>query len=63
MKNVAPVGVKITCSYDSKFDGFEVTLHLDDDDLLQLLDFLKTKVSEDSRNKIKNSIKKLDNDA
>jgi hypothetical protein len=57
-----PVGVKITCNYGSKFDGSEITLHLDDDDLLQLIDFLKTKVSEDFKNQIKNSMKKLDKD-
>ena len=57
-----PVGIKITCNYDSKFDGSEVTLHLDDDDLLQLIGFLKTKVSGDFKNQIKNSMKKLDKD-
>jgi hypothetical protein len=57
-----PVSVKITCNYGSKFDGSEVSFHLDDEDLLQLLDFLKTKVSEDFKNQIKNSMKKLDKD-
>jgi hypothetical protein len=55
-----PVGVKITCNYGSKFDGSEVTLHLDDEDLLELIGFLKTKASEDFKTYIKNDLKKLD---
>jgi hypothetical protein len=57
-----PVSVKITCNYGSKFDGSEVSFHLDDEDLLELIGFLKTKVSEDFKNEIKNSMKKLDKD-
>jgi hypothetical protein len=56
------VNVKISCSYSSKYDGAEVTFHLDNDDLLELMKFLKTKVSGDFKNQIKNSMKKLDKD-
>jgi hypothetical protein len=57
-----PISVNISCNYGSKFDGSEVTLHLDDEDLLELLKLLKTKVSEDFKNEIKNNLKKLDKD-
>jgi hypothetical protein len=56
------IGFKVTCNYGSKFDGSEITLHLDDEDLLELIEFLKTKLSEDFKNQIKNSMKKLDKD-
>jgi hypothetical protein len=56
------VNVKISCSYSSKYDGAGITLHLDDEDLLELIKFLKTKTSEDFKNEIKNNLKKLDKD-
>jgi hypothetical protein len=56
------VNVKISCGYGSKHDGAEVTFHLDDTDLLELINFLKTKTSEDFKNKIKNDLRKLDKD-
>ena len=54
--------IKIECNYGSKFDGGSIVLHLEDDDILELMKFLKTKVSEDFKNQIKNYKKKLEKD-
>jgi hypothetical protein len=56
------VNIKISCGYGSKHDGAEVTFHLDDEDLLELMKFLKAKASEDFKNTIKNNLRKLDKD-
>jgi hypothetical protein len=57
-----PITLKIDCGYGSRFDGGGVTFHLDDNDILELMKFLKTKVSEDFKNQIKNHKKKLEKD-
>jgi hypothetical protein len=56
------VNVNISCSYGSEYDGSKITFHLDNNDLLELMKFLKTKVSEDYKKEIKNKLKKLDKD-
>jgi len=56
------VTLKIDCGYGSIYDGADVTLHLDDNDLSQLIKFLKTKVSEDFKNQVRSTKKKLEKD-
>ncbi len=42
-----PIEISIDFNYGSKYDGCKLELHLDDEDFDQLLNFLKTKLSED----------------
>jgi len=56
------VTLKIDCNYGSKFDGGSVIFHLNDEDILELMKFLRTKVSEDFKDNIKNHKKKLEKD-
>lgn len=55
-----PITLKIECSYGSKYDGSQVTLHLCDEDLKKVLNFLKENVSEDFKDQTKQTIEKLD---
>ena len=42
---IPPVTITISCGYGSEFDGSKMELHLTDKDLLEIVDFLKLKLS------------------
>lgn len=52
------VELKITCNYGSKYDGTNITLHLDDTDLEKVIHLLKETISEDFKKEVR---KRLDN--
>jgi len=54
------VDLKMSFDYGSKYDGARVTLHLSDDDVDQLLNFLSTKLSGDCRKEIQKNLEQLD---
>jgi hypothetical protein len=58
----APVDLKIICGYESKYDGCDVTLHLDDKDLEKLLACIKSLISEDYKCDIKKKLEKYEKD-
>jgi hypothetical protein len=47
------VTLEISTSYGSEYDGGGLSLHLSDDDLCALLDFLKTKLNKDTIEQLK----------
>jgi len=57
-----PVELKISFNYGSKYDGTEVTVDLDDEEIKPILDILKQSISEDFKKSIKNRLDKLEND-
>lgn len=57
-----PVELKISFNYGSKYDGTEVTVDLDDEEIKPILDILKQSISEDFKKTIKNRLDKLEND-
>lgn len=58
----SPVDVKIICGYGSKYDGCDITLHLDDNDLQKLLTSIKTLISDDYKAEIKKKLEKYEKD-
>ena len=58
----APVELKISCGYESKYDGMDITLHLDDEDLEKIITYLKLNISDDFKEQISKKIDKYDND-
>jgi hypothetical protein len=61
-KYAAPVELKISCGYESKYDGTDIALHLDDKDLEKIINFLKENISNDFKKEISKKINKYDND-
>jgi hypothetical protein len=51
-----PVTLTINCSYGSKYDGAEVELHLNDDEMQPLMELVKKSISLDQKNKIKKQL-------
>jgi hypothetical protein len=47
LNETPPIEIVVDFNYGSKYDGCKLELHLDDEDFDQLLNFLKTKLSED----------------
>ena len=58
----APVELKISCGYESKYDGMDITFHLDDNDLEKIITYLKSNISNDFKESITKKIDKYDND-
>jgi len=58
----SPVDVKIICGYGSKYDGCDVTLHLDDCDLNKLLTSIKQLISEDYKAEVRKKLEKYEKD-
>jgi len=56
----APVELKISCGYGSKYDQADITFHLDDNDLEKLTLILRDCISEDFKNEINKKINKYD---
>lgn len=59
-KFAVPVELKISCGYESKYDGSEIALHLDDDDLEKILSMVKTLVSENFKKSVLEKNKKFE---
>lgn len=51
--NYPPCEVAICFNYGSSFDGEQFTLHLSDEEALELRDFLKTKLNSETKNELK----------
>lgn len=49
-----PIKILIEFNYGSKQDGETLELELDDEDFSNLLEFLKTKMTEESQTKLQN---------
>jgi hypothetical protein len=47
------VELTIEFNYGSKFDGSKLKLDLSDEDLMPIIDLIKSKISEDYKNKLK----------
>jgi hypothetical protein len=47
LNETPPIEIVVDFNYGSKYDGCKLELHLNDEDFDQLLNFLKTKLSED----------------
>ena len=58
----APVELKISFNYGSKHDGSEIQIDLDDEEVKPILDHLKTLVSEDFKQNVKNKLDRFEND-
>jgi hypothetical protein len=56
----APVEVKITFNYGSKYDGDELEFHLNDDEVFVILDVIKQHLSSDYKNHLMNAYKKAE---
>lgn len=54
------VQIKIEFSYGSKYDGSRINLHLDDEDIEDLLKYLSTKLNPDFRKKLQKTMQMLD---
>jgi hypothetical protein len=61
-KFAVPVELKISCGYESKYDGMDISFHLDDDDLEKIITYLKSNISNDFKESITKKIDKYDND-
>jgi hypothetical protein len=61
-KFAVPVELKISCGYESKYDGMDIAFHLDDDDLEKIITYLKENISDDFKESITKKIDKYDND-
>jgi hypothetical protein len=57
-----PVELKISCGYGSKYDGSDITLHLDDNDLEKIILTFKQLISDDFKKEIKKKIEKYEED-
>jgi hypothetical protein len=57
------VELNIKCNYGSDYDGADLTLHLNDAELEEVLDFIKTKLHETTRLYLKDRIKDRDESA
>jgi hypothetical protein len=51
------VELNIKCNYGSDYDGADLTLHLTDSELEEVLDFIKGKLHETTKLCLKNEIK------
>ncbi len=49
LNETPPIEIVIDFNYGSKYDGCKLELHLNDEDFDQFLNFLKTKLSDDSK--------------
>lgn len=56
----SPITLKIEFGYGSIYDGSSLEFELDDDDIDSILVLLKNKLSIETKNCLKNTIKKLD---
>jgi hypothetical protein len=56
------VEIKISCGYGSKYDGTEVTLHLDDIDFEKIIDFSKDNISKDFKDETRKKLEKYEKD-
>ncbi len=54
------VELNIKCNYGSDYDGADLTLHLNDAELEEVLDYIKTKLHETTRCYLKDRIKDRD---
>lgn len=50
--NIPPCEVTLEFNYGSKYDGQKIILHLTDEESEELLQFLRTKLVEDSKNEL-----------
>ena len=57
-----PVELKMSFNYGSKYDGTEITIDLDDEEIQPVLNLLKQSISEDFKQTIKKRLEKLDED-
>lgn len=51
------VELNIQCNYGSDYDGANITFHLTDSELEEVLDFIKTKINPTTKLYLKNQIK------
>jgi hypothetical protein len=61
-KFAVPVELKISCGYESKYDGMDIIFHLHDEDLEKIITYLKSNISKDFKESITKKIDKYDND-
>jgi hypothetical protein len=54
------IELKLDFGYGSKYNGSHFTLHLSDEDVDQILSFLATKISSDSRKEIQKNLEQFD---
>lgn len=51
-----PVELNIQCNYGSDYDGANLTFHLNDSELEEVLDFIKTRLAPTTKLYLKNQI-------
>lgn len=56
----APVEIKISFNYGSKFDGSELVVHLDDDEVKPFLNLINQSISKDYKDNLKKEFKKVE---
>jgi len=54
------VELKVTFSYGSKYIGSQITLHLSDKDIGEVLAFLATKITKEYRKEIQKTLQEID---
>lgn len=52
-----PVEVKLEFNYGSKYDGAELELHLSDEEAKSILDFIKSKISDNYKKDLEKQLK------
>lgn len=56
----APVEIKISFNYGSKFDGSELVVHVDDEEVKPILNLINQSISKDFRDNLKKEFKKVE---
>lgn len=54
------VELNVKCNYGSDYDGADITLHLTDSELEEVLDFIKSKINPTTKLYLENQIKERD---
>lgn len=55
-----PVDIKICFNYGSRYDGSELTLHLDDDDVQSILELVKNKTTKRYKDYVSSLLEKYE---
>jgi hypothetical protein len=58
--SIPPVDLRIEFNYTSKHDGAVISLHLDDEEIIPILDTIKRHMSEDYKKSLKECIERTE---